>query len=178
MSALPGDRSHNETLASMLRVNHAGEYGAQRIYAGQMAVLKDGSTSETIRHMAEQEDHHLAEFNRLIPERGVRPSALIPLWHVAGWALGAGTALLGKQAAMACTVAVETVIAEHYQEQLDALGEREPELAATIAQFRAEELEHHDIGLEQGAELAPAYGLMSAVIKTGCRAAIALAKRV
>ncbi len=178
MSTLPGDRSDHDALGSMLRVNHAGEYGAARIYAGQMAILKDSSMSETIRHMAEQEEHHLAEFNRLIPEYKARPSALLPLWHVAGWALGAGTALLGKQAAMACTVAVETVIAEHYQEQLAALGEREPSLAATIAQFRAEELEHHDIGLEQGAELAPAYGLMSAVIKTGCRAAIAIAKRV
>lgn len=178
MNELPADRSRRDRLGSMLRVNHAGEYGAARIYAGQMAVLKDNSASETIRHMAEQEAHHLAEFNRLIPAYAARPSALIPLWHVAGWALGAGTALLGKQAAMACTVAVETVIAEHYQEQLDTLGEQEPELAATIAQFRAEELEHHDIGLEQGAELAPAYGLLTTAIKTGCRAAIAIAKRV
>jgi ubiquinone biosynthesis monooxygenase Coq7 len=128
--------------------------------------------------MAEQESHHLETFNRLIPDYEVRPSALLPLWHVAGWALGAGTALLGKQAAMACTVAVETVISEHYQEQLDVLGDSEPKLRTTIAQFRAEELEHHDTGLEHGAEQTPAYGLLSAVIKTGCRAAIALAKRV
>lgn len=176
--SLPGEKSHAGLLDEIIRVDHAGEYGAKRIYQGQMAVLKNHIESETISHMAEQEQVHLAEFERLMREHRARPSALLPLWHVAGWALGAGTALLGPKAAMACTVAVESVIAEHYQQQVDALGESEPELKATIAAFRAEEIEHHDTGLEKGAEQAPAYGALSAVIRAGCKAAIAVAKRV
>jgi len=167
-------------LERMIRVDHAGEYGAKRIYEGQIAVLGDGPKGDILRHMADQELAHLAEFDRLIVERGVRPSLMHPVWHVAGFALGAGTALLGERAAMACTVAVEEVIDRHYTEQSDHLEDdaEEAELRATIERFREEELEHRDIGLEHEAELAPAYRLLSAAIKAGSRAAIWVAERV
>lgn len=172
---LPGDVPLRQQLESILRVDHAGEYGAKRIYEGQLAVLKGDAT---IRHMAEQEQEHLSYFEKALPRYHARPSALLPFWHVAGFALGAGTALLGRRAAMACTVAVESVIAEHYAEQIAQLGEQDPELKRTIETFRAEEMEHHDTGLEQEAEQAPFYNLMSEAIKVGCRASIWLAKRV
>lgn len=175
---LPGDRDAKETLARALRVDHAGEYGAQRIYAGQLAVLGRDACAPVLREMKAQEEAHLEAFNGLLNERRVRPSALMPLWHVAGYALGAGTALLGRRAAMACTVAVESVIAGHYQQQLDSLPEQETELKDTIRRFRDDELAHHDTGLAHEAEAAPAYGLLSGLIRTGCRAAIALSKRL
>ena len=176
---LPGDVTGDARKAEMLRVNHAGEYGAQRIYAGQMAVLRNHDCYKELEHMAEQEQEHLEAFNALLNERHVRPTALMPFWHVAGFALGAGTALLGEKAAMACTVAVETVISEHYGEQLEELSEEdEPVLRETIAKFKAEEEEHHDIGIAHGAEQAPAYALLSGVIKAGCRAAIRIAEKV
>lgn len=175
---LPGDLEARQSLARMLRVDHAGEYGAARIYAGQLAVLKNDAAAGEIRTMAAQEAVHLAEFERLLVARRVRPSALLPFWHVAGFALGAGTALLGSKAAMACTVAVESVIAEHYQNQLATLPAEEKNLRATIHQFRQEEMEHHDTGLAHDAEAAPAYTLLSGVIRRGCKAAIWLAERV
>lgn len=175
---MPGDRSEAEQLERMIRVDHAGEYGAKQIYAGQLAVLKGKACEPTIRHMAEQEAVHLETFDKLVAQRKVRPSALLPFWHVAGFALGAGTALLGEKAAMACTVAVEEVIDEHYAEQLEELPEDEEELKATIAKFREEEQEHRDIGLEHDAEGAVAYPLLSSAIKAGSRAAIWIAKRV
>lgn len=176
---IPGDQTPDQQRAEMIRVDHAGEYGAKRIYAGQLAVLgPQHSAASTIAHMAEQEQAHLVRFEELMIQHRVRPSALLPLWHVAGFALGAGTALMGAKAAMACTVAIESVISEHYAEQLDTLGEDEAELASTIAQFRAEEMEHHDIGLQEGAEQAPAYALLSVLIRGGCKLAIAVAKRV
>lgn len=174
---LPGDASPRNMSAAALRVNHAGEYGAQRIYAGQLAVLKHAPCAAQLRHMAAQEDVHLAAFNRLLPEHGVRPTALMPLWHVGGWLLGAGTALLGAPAAMACTVAVESVITEHYNAQL-ADGSVDAALHPTIAQFRDEEMEHHAIGLENDAETAPLYGPLTAGIRGICRAAIWLSARV
>jgi 3-demethoxyubiquinol 3-hydroxylase len=166
-------------IASMIRVNHAGEYGAKRIYAGQLAVMGNNSpAARSIAHMAEQEARHLAEFENLIAERGVRPTLLQPIWDVAGFALGAVTAAIGPEAAMACTVAVETEIDRHYAEQLEQLGDSEPELSAKIAEFQAEEQEHKATALEQGAERAPAYPLMSLAIRAGCRAAIAISKRI
>ena len=166
-------------VAAMIRVDQAGEYGATRIYAGQLAVMGDRSpTARLIAGMAAQEAAHRAKFDALLAERGVRPTLLAPLWDVAGFALGAATALIGPEAAMACTVAVETEIDKHYADQLAELGDAEPELAATIAEFQAEELEHKDTALTQGAENAPAYLLMSGMIRLGCRAAIALSKRI
>ena len=166
-------------IASMLRVNQAGEYGAKRIYAGQLAVMGDRTpAARSIAHMAEQEQRHLTAFDRLLVERGVRPTVLHPAWDIAGFALGAVTAAIGPAAAMACTVAVETEIDRHYAEQLEQIGESDPELSAMIADFQVEELEHKATALEQGAEQAFAYPLMSAVIRAGCRAAIAVSKRI
>jgi len=166
----------------IIRVDHAGEYGADRIYAGQLAILGKSDVGPTIQHMWDQEKHHLATFEAYIPKYRARPSALLPLWHVAGYAVGAGTALLGKEAAMACTVAVEASITEHYNQQIRELskedgGKQHEELINTIAKFRDEEQEHHDTGLEHGAELAPAYALLSGVIKAGCKGAIWAAER-
>ncbi len=176
--ALPGDVGlAAPSLARMLRVNHAGEYGAKRIYAGQIAVLKGQPVAAELEHMAAQEQVHLDSFNRILPERGVRPSALLPLWHVAGYALGAITALMGERAAMACTVAIESVITEHYDSQLAQPEVTGPALGATIQQFRDEEMEHHDIGLQHDAEGAPFYYLLTGMVKTGCKAAIWLAGR-
>lgn len=175
---LPGDRPTLDQTERMIRVDHAGEYGATRIYAGQLAVLGRGEKGDLLRHMQAQEQHHLETFNAMIADRRVRPTAMLPLWHLAGFALGAATAAMGERAAMACTVAVEEAIDEHYTAQLGTLGTSEPVLRRTVEQFRAEELEHRAIGLEHGAELAPGYRLLSRVIKAGCRAAIAVSERL
>ena len=175
---LPGDPTPREIVARTIRVDHAGEYGAKRIYQGQIAVLRGTKWEPLLRHMQEQEQEHLDTFTRLIGERRVRPTALLPLWHLAGYALGAATAAMGHRAAMACTVAVEEAIDEHYRAQEAALGEDEAELKARIAKFRADELEHRDIGLENEAELTPAYRLLSAVIKAGCKVAIKVSERM
>ncbi len=167
--------------ASMIRVDQAGEYGATRIYAGQLAVMGNRAPhSSEIRAMAEQEAGHLATFDALIARRGVRPTALQPVWSVAGYALGAATALLGPDAAMACTAAVEEEIDRHYTRQLDTLekDDDDPELAATIERFREDERAHRDAALAAGAERAPAYPLLSAAIRLGCRAAIRLSERI
>ena len=165
--------------ASMIRVDQAGEYGATRIYAGQLAVLRQNSpAAKLISRMAIQEQRHLKRFDQLVAERRVRPTALQPLWNVAGFALGAATALIGEEAAMACTDAVETEIDHHYSHQLDALGDDDPILSADIAEFRAEELEHRNIARSAGAERAFAYPLLTGAIRAACRAAIALSKRV
>lgn len=174
---LAGDPSPAEMLERIVRVDHAGEYGAKRIYQGQLAVLGKSSHGPVIKHMAEQEEAHLAYFTDAIGDRGVRPTALLPLWHAAGFALGAATALMGPRAAMACTVAVEETIDEHYRAQLESLGPDEPELAAKIEKFRAEELEHRDIGLEREAELTPGYDILSTAIRRGSKLAIWLSER-
>ncbi len=172
----PGEPDRATRLSRMIRVDHAGEYGAERIYAGQLAVLGRGDKGELLRHMMAQETHHKEVFTELIVKRRVRPTALLPLWHVAGFALGAVTAAIGERAAMACTVAVEEAIDEHYAQQAASLDDGEEELRGTIERFRLEELEHRDIGLANEAELAPAYRVMSRVIKAGCRAAIAVSE--
>ncbi len=173
----PGDPRPDP--ASMLRVNQAGEYGATRIYAGQLAVLgHDRPAGRVIARMAQQERRHLERFDALMAERGVRPTALQPLWKVAGFALGAATALMSERAAMACTDAVETEIDRHYGRQLAELGDSDPELAADIAAFRAEELEHRDTAREHGAAETIGYPLLSAAIRAGCRLAIGLSKRI
>lgn len=164
---------------AMIRVNQAGEYGAARIYAGQLAVMGNRSpAAKSIRHMAAQEARHLERFNAMMAERGVRPTLLSPFWHVAGYALGAASAMVGPEAAMACTVAIETEIDTHYGEQLEELAAHDPELSATVAEFRAEEVEHKETALAHGAEQAPAYPLMTALVRFGCRAAIAVSKRI
>ena len=166
-------------LDEIIRVDHAGEYGATRIYDGQIAVFgKDSKIGKTIQHMADQEQEHIEKFNELLIEKRVRPTVLLPVWNIAGFALGAGTALMGEKAAMACTVAVEKVIGEHYREQQDLLEDDEKELKKTIAKFEKDELEHHDIGLEHDAENAPGYKVMTKVIEIGCKAAIAISKKI
>lgn len=177
---LPGDMDERTRLERMLRVDQAGEYGAKRIYQGQLAVLGDGPSGDTIRHMAEQEEKHLKTFDDLLNERQVRPTLLSPLWHVAGFALGAGTALMGEKAAMACTEAVEEVIDAHYAQQTEALAGDgvEPELQQTIETFRAEEIEHRDIAREHDAAQAPGYELLTAGVKAGSRLAIWLSTRI
>ena len=165
----------------MIRVDQAGEYGATRIYAGQIAMMGDrGPQSPEIRAMAEQEAAHLAKFDALMARSGTRPTALQPLWSAAGYALGAATALIGPEAAMACTAAVEQEIDRHYTRQLEEL-ERDgddPELAAMIAEFRDDERAHRAAAIAAGAERAPAYPLLSGAIRLGCRAAIRLAQRI
>jgi ubiquinone biosynthesis monooxygenase Coq7 len=173
------DAQRRDAIASMIRVNQAGEYGAKRIYAGQLAVMGDRSpAARSIAHMAEQEQRHLSAFDKMMAERGVRPTILHPIWDVAGFALGAVTATIGPEAAMACTVAVETEIDRHYAEQLAEIGDADPELSAMVVDFQAEELEHKATALEAGAERAIGYPLMSAVIRAGCRVAIAVSKRI
>ncbi|HUH84325.1 MAG TPA: demethoxyubiquinone hydroxylase family protein [Stellaceae bacterium] len=175
---LPGDPSAATLVERMIRVDQAGEYGAKRIYAGQLAVLGRSAAAPVIRRMAEQEERHLAVFDALMGAHRVRPTLLSPLWHVAGYALGAATALLGERAAMACTVAVEEVIDEHYGRQSETLGESEPELKAAIDSSRRDEREHRAIALAQGAEAAPAYPALSTAIKAGSRLAIWLSTRI
>ena len=174
----PGEPDQATRVSRMIRVDHAGEYGAERIYAGQLAVLGRGDKGDLLRHMMAQETNHKAVFSGLIARRRVRPTMLLPVWHVAGFALGAITAAMGQRAAMACTVAVEEAIDEHYAQQAASLGDDEGELRDTIEVFRLEELEHRDIGLANEAELAPAYKVMARVIKTGCKVAIAVSEIV
>ena len=175
---LPGDPPPAEQVRRMIRVDHAGEHGAARIYDGQLAILGKRPVGETIRKMAAQEREHRAAFDKVLVERRVRPTLLGPIWDAAGYALGAATALLGEHAAMACTVAVEEVIDEHYRQQSEALGEHEPALKQLIEDSRADEIEHRDTGLEHGAEQAPAYEVLTAAIKAGSRLAIWLATRI
>jgi ubiquinone biosynthesis monooxygenase Coq7 len=183
-SAQPG-RTKTDTIEEILRVDHAGEYGAVRIYSGQLAVYKylagKQDTVESLTRMAKEEEVHLARFTDIINERGVRPTAFAPIWHVAGFALGAATALMGEKAAHACTEAVEDVIDEHYAQQvkkLDAMGTEESDLRETIERFRLEEVQHRDEAIEKGAKEAPGYTLLSGVIRAGCKIAIKLSEKV
>jgi ubiquinone biosynthesis monooxygenase Coq7 len=163
----------------MVRVDQAGEYGATRIYAGQLAVLRpNSSAAKLVSRMAAQEERHLKRFDALVSQRRVRPTALQPLWNVAGFALGAATALISEEAAMACTDAVETEIDRHYTQQLEELGDDDPELASDITEFQAEELEHRDTARKAGAERAIGYPLLTTAIRAACRVAIGLSKRV
>jgi 3-demethoxyubiquinol 3-hydroxylase len=181
-AADPAAHSAATDIESMIRVDHAGEYGAVRIYEGQLAVLgrRKGSerSAQTIRHMAAQEQRHLKTFDAMVNDRKVRPTALEPVWRVAGFALGFGTALLGEKAAFACTAAVEEVIDEHYAAQIAALGDKDEKLKETVADFRADEAAHRETALAEGAEQAPGYKLLSQAIKAGCRVAIKLSEKI
>jgi len=179
----PGDPDPRQLLERVIRVDQAGEFGAVRIYEGQLAALRwtgrlNGSAGRKIAVMARSEREHQRTFDRLLAERRVRPTALSPLWSLAGFALGAATALMGEKAAMACTVAVEETIEEHYATQAAALGDDEAELRTTIEKFRAEEIEHKDEALASGAEEAPGYRPLTAAIKAGSRLAIWLSTRI
>lgn len=174
----PGRGATAARLAEILRVDHAGELAAVQIYRGQRAVMGDGPLGRRFAEMQAQEAVHLARFDALLTERRVRPTAFAPVWRLAGFALGAGTALLGEKAAHACTEAVETVIEEHYAHQIAELAERDPDLAAELSDFRDEELAHRDHAIEDGAREAPGYGVLAAVIRTGCRAAIKISEKL
>ncbi|MET0156166.1 MAG: demethoxyubiquinone hydroxylase family protein [Rickettsiales bacterium] len=181
MRRLPGDLSLKDYVSRVVRVNHAGEYGAARIYRGQWDVLsrRGSPAAELVKEMGEQEREHLDYFTAVMARRQIRPTALRPFWHVAGYALGAATAMLGDKAAMACTVAVEEAIDEHYASQIAALQDTdETELLERIAAFREDELHHRDVGYENGAEEAPAYAMLSSAIKAGAKIAIEIAKRI
>lgn len=185
-----GSQNHQKTMTetipdgikSMIRVNQAGEYGATRIYAGQLAILKGTPVDETLTEMATQEAEHLKEFNRLIIEHQVRPTILQPLWHVGGYALGMITALMGEKAAHACTIAVEEVIDEHYQGQLEQLNTcplpLNAPLTKLIEECRQDELAHKETAIELGGREAPAFTLLTSAVKAISRTAIWLSSRI
>lgn len=178
---LPGEAVQMR-VARMLRVDHAGEVAARQIYQGQLAVLQQQPQARAcmaqIEEMAAKEDAHLAAFDRLLTARRVRPTLLSPLWDAASYGLGAASALLGGRAAMACTAAVEEVICDHYQKQLNDLGTDDPELSEIITQFHADEQAHRETAMAAGAARAPAYRPLSEIIKAGCRIAIKLSERI
>lgn len=165
------------TVEQMIRVDHAGEYGAVRLYQGQLALLGNSTQAPALKEMLEQEQEHLAAFGELLKARGVRPTAFQPLWHVAGFALGAATAALGYRSAMACTVAVEDEIDEHYASQERQLGDDEKELKGKISKFRADEQEHRDEAIRREAEKAPLYPLVYGGIRNATKLAIWLSTR-
>ena len=172
-------KTDKHILNEIIRVDHAGEYGATRIYDGQIAVFgKNSKIGKTIQLMADQEQEHIETFEKLIVQHRVRPTALLPLWNIAGFALGASTALMGKKAAMACTVAVEKVIGDHYREQASLLAKDQKKLKSTIKKFEKDELEHHDIGIAHDAKKTPGYNFLSKVISIGCRTAITVSKKI
>ena len=178
----PGRGATRARLAEILRVDHAGEYGAVQIYKAQRAVFaglagKEGLTRD-LTEMQGHETVHKERFDALLNEHRVRPTALLPLWHMAAVGLGVGTALMGEKAAHACTEAVESVIEKHYADQIEELKDRDPVLAAELTKFRDEELAHHDHAIEHGSREAPAYRLLSSVIMAGCRVAIKVSERV
>jgi ubiquinone biosynthesis monooxygenase Coq7 len=175
---LPGDLTKDQLIDQIVRVNHAGEYGAKRIYEGQLAALKGSASEEVIRKMKLQEEVHLKYFEQLIPKRKVRPTLLFPFWHIAGFALGYISGKISEKTAMATTEAIEEVIDEHYKEQLDLLGDDEKELKSKIEQFRQEEVEHKEIAASNQANQAPAYDLFTSAIKLGCKFSIWLAKKI
>ena len=166
-------------LEEIIRVDHAGEFGATRIYDGQISIFgKKSKIGQTIKHMADQEKEHIETFEKLILNHRVRPTALLPVWNVAGYALGVTTAMMGEKAAMACTVAVEKVIGEHYHKQISLLKKDHKKLKATIKKFAQDELEHHDIGIAHDAEKTPGYKIMTKFIEIGCKTAIAISKKI
>jgi ubiquinone biosynthesis monooxygenase Coq7 len=182
MPSRPGRGAGASRLAEILRVDHAGELAAVHIYRGQQAVFAaaagKGALSAAFQNLREQEAEHLQAFDSLLAERRVRPSLLTPLWRAAAFALGAGTALMGEKAAHACTDAVEQVIEEHYAGQIEELADREPKLAAQLSRFRDDELSHQAHAVEEGARSAPAYPVLAAAIRAGCRAAIRAAEKI
>ena len=172
------DKLTKEEIDSILRVDHAGETAAAKIYDGQLAILKNTSVGPTIQHMKDQEQEHLDTFNKLLIENDTRPTALLPIWNVMGFGLGMASAIMGKKAAMACTIAVEEVIGEHYAKQAEALDEDLPELKATLIKFRDEELDHLETGVEHEGRQAPGYEIMKTIVQFGCRTAIKISEKI
>ena len=178
-TSFAADKTDRSILEEIIRVDHAGEYGATRIYDGQIAVFgRKTKIGKTIQHMADQEQEHIETFEKLIIQKRVRPTLLLPIWNIAGYMLGASTALLGEKAAMACTVAVESVIGNHYKNQAEQLGLDQKKLKSIIKKFEKDELEHHDIGLKHNAEEAVGYKIMTKLISIGCKTAISISKKI
>ncbi len=172
-----------EEIEKIIRVDQAGEYGATRIYQGQIDVMKALGKHHMIsdlEHMKEQEDDHLKRFNDLCIKHKVRPTFLQPLWHIGGYAMGAVTALMGEKAAHACTIAVEETIDEHYQEQQKQLSgdDNQQELYDTVTKCHEEELEHRDLAVEKGGREAPGYDAIYKTIRSISKAAIWLSKKI
>lgn len=171
-------KSNKNHIDSILRVDHAGETAAAKIYDGQLAVLKNTPVGPTIQHMKDQEQEHLDTFNKLLYENDTRPTALLPLWNVMGFGLGVASAVMGEKAAMACTIAVEEVIGEHYANQAESLNDDHKELKSTLMKFRDDELDHLETGVEHDGENAPGYEIMKAIVQLGCRTAIKISEKI
>lgn len=170
-----------DRLPEMLRVDHAGELAAVHIYRGHRAVFEavgETAAAEKMRALETEEAAHLVRFEALLTEHRVRPTLLAPIWRAASFGLGVGAALLGEKAVHACTEAVETVIGAHYERQAAELAGRRDELAAELSTFRDDELAHRDEAVRDGAREAPLYGLMSRIVRGGCRAAIKISERI
>ena len=176
------EKTNKKTLEEIIRVDHAGERGAIKIYEGQLLALKtikqDENLLNIIEEMKEQEKEHLEYFEKEIQKRKIKPTYLLPLWDVMGVALGFGTAILGKKAAMLCTASVEEVIEDHYQNQLKKLGNDEMDLKAKIEKFKEEEVNHKNIAYESGATNKGLYSIMDKVIRTGSRIAITISEKI
>jgi len=176
------EKTNRKTLEEIIRVDHAGERGAIKIYEGQLLALKtikqDEALKDKIEEMKEQEKEHLQYFEKEIQKRKIKPTYLLPLWDVMGVALGFGTVLLGKKAAMLCTASVEEVIEDHYQNQLKKIGNDEIDLKAKIEKFKGDEVNHKNIAYEAGATNKGLYSVMDKVIKTGSRIAITISEKI
>ena len=172
------NKSKKNHIDSILRVDHAGETAAAKIYDGQLAVLKNTPVGPTIQHMKDQEQEHLDTFNKLLYENDTRPTALLPLWNVMGFGLGVASAVMGKKAAMACTIAVEEVIGEHYAKQAEYINDEHKELKSTLMKFRDDELDHLETGVEHDGENAPGYEIMKAIVQLGCKTAIKISEKI
>ena len=176
------EKTNQKTLEEIIRVDHAGERGAIKIYEGQLLALKtlkqDEGLKEIIEEMKEHEKEHLEFFEKEIQKRKIKPTYLLPLWDLMGVALGFGTALLGKKAAMLCTASVEEVIEDHYQNQIKKLGNDEKELKAQIEKFRSDEIHHKNIAYESGATNKGLYSIMDKVIRTSSKIAITISEKI
>jgi len=175
-------KTDKKTLEEIIRVDHAGERGAIKIYEGQLLALKtikqDYELENIIEEMKENEKEHLEYFEKEIQKRKIKPTYLLPLWDVMGVALGFGTVLLGKKAAMLCTSSVEEVIEEHYQNQIEKLGNDEKDLKNKIKKFKTDEINHKNIAYESGATHNGIYSIMNKVIKTSSKIAISISEKI
>ena len=175
-------KTNQKTLEEIIRVDHAGERGAIKIYEGQLLALKtikqDNDLKDKIEEMKEREKEHLEYFEKEIQKRKIKPTYLLPVWDLMGVTLGFGTALLGKKAAMLCTASVEEVIEDHYQNQLKKLGNDEMDLKAKIEKFKGQEMNHKNIAYESGATNKGLYSIMDKVIRTGSRIAITISEKI
>ena len=173
---------NNKRVEEFIRVDHAGERGAIKIYEGQLLALntliKDDSLKKTIEEMKEHEKEHCEFFENEIKKRNIKPTKFLPLWDLLGVGLGFGSTLLGKKAAMLCTASVEEVIDKHYLDQINQLGSDEKELKKKITKFREDELHHKDIAYEEGATKKGFYSVMDKIIKTGSRIAINISEKI